>query len=78
MLGRTQGGVVGPLDRIATAALLSEKRNHLSQLVFSGGALLNKTENTARSSFKSTVFDAPMCRFGGEVIFPGGRRQRGH
>jgi len=75
-LGRTERGLIGPLDRIATAALLSQKRRHLSQLVFSGGSVLSKTGDTARSSFKSAVYNSPSCRFGEDIIFPGGRKQR--
>jgi hypothetical protein len=61
------------LDQIASRALFSEKRNHLSQLVFSGGSFLSKTGSTARSSFAATVYDSPICRFGKNIIFPGGR-----
>jgi hypothetical protein len=74
-LGLTQHGKAGPLDRIASATLLSEKRNHLSQLVFSGGSFLDKTDSTARSSYTAIVYDSPVCRFGKNVIFGGGRKQ---
>jgi hypothetical protein len=63
-------------DRIAHAALLSEKRSHLSQLVFSGGAFLHQTPTIARSSYANTVYNSPICRYGENVIFPGGRKKR--
>ena len=73
LLSSTQNGKICFLDRIASAALLSEKRNHLGQLVFSGGAFLSKTPSTARSSYVTTVYDSPACRFGKSSLFPGGR-----
>ena len=39
-------------DGIANATLTSEKRNHLSQLVFSGGSFLHKSDSVARSSYE--------------------------
>ena len=74
-LSSSQGGNACFLDRIAGSALLSEKRNHLSQLVFSGGSFLDKTASTARSSYGRTLYDSPVCRFGKNVIFQGGRRK---
>src|SRR3984957_1840094 len=66
------------LDAIANATLRSEKRNHLSQLVFSGGAFLDKRNSTARSSYRTVVYDSPICRFGQNVIFEGGRKHPDH
>jgi hypothetical protein len=63
-------------DQIASAALLSEKRDHLAQLVFSGGSFLQETSvSTVRSAFKSAVYNSPICRFGDDVIFPRGRKK---
>jgi len=73
-LSSTKDGKVCLFDRIANAALLSEKRNHLSQLVFSGGAFLHKTPTIARSTYASAVYNSPICRFGENFIFPGGRK----
>ena len=74
-LSSSQGGNACFLDRIAGSALLSEKRNHLSQLIFSGGSFLDKIASTARSSYGQTLYDSPVCRFGKNVIFQGGRRK---
>jgi hypothetical protein len=63
------------LDRIALAALLSNKRNHLSQLVFSGGSSLKKTVSTMFSSYETAVYDSPHCRFGSTVLFECRRKQ---
>jgi hypothetical protein len=62
-------------DRIASVALLSEKRNHLSQLVFSGGSFLHKTTSTAYTSYARAAYNSPTCRFGEDVIFPDGRKR---
>jgi hypothetical protein len=63
------------LGRVASAALFAEKRNHLSQLMFSGGSFLNTTDSLARSSYSAVVYDSPVCRFGKNVIFEGGRKK---
>lgn len=76
ILSTTQNGKICFLDRIAEAALLSEKRCHLAQIVFSGGSVLHKTASTACSSYGSTVYDSPACCFGRNFLFPGGRRKR--
>jgi len=73
-LGAQQDGRTCLLDSIANATLVSEKRNHLSQLVFSGGSFLNRTDSTARSSYRAIAYDSPACRFGKNVIFEGGRK----
>jgi hypothetical protein len=69
------GGKLGLLDGVANAALLAEKRIHVSQLVFSGGSFLKKTASAARSTFASVVYDSPACRFGTDTIFPFARRK---
>jgi hypothetical protein len=61
------------LDRVANAALLSEKRTHLAQLIFSGGSFQQRTGSTVCSSYKVVVYDSPACHFGKKVIFQGGR-----
>lgn len=70
-------GHVGFFDRVANGTLLSEKRNHVSQLVFSGGSFLDlrSTPSTACSSYRMAVYDSPACRFGEQFIFPGGRKK---
>ena len=74
-LSSTQNAQVCFLDRIANAALLSEKRTHLGQLVFSGGSFLSKGGSAARSSYARAVYNSPACRFGESFIFPEGRRK---
>jgi hypothetical protein len=74
-LSSTQNGRACLLDGIASAVLLSEKRNHLSQLLFSGGSFLKKTDTTACSSYAHALYDSPACRFGENFIFPGGRKK---
>lgn len=71
-LSSPQDGRTSFLDSVASRALLSGKRDHLSQLVFSGGSFLFKTGPTARSSYAAAVYDSPICRFGKSVVFPGG------
>jgi hypothetical protein len=75
ILSSSKDGRACLFDRIVSAALLSEKRNHLSQLVFSGGAFLHKTPTIARSSYANAVYNSPICRFGENFIFPGGRKR---
>lgn len=75
VLGSPHNGQAGFLDRIANAALLSEKRSHLGQLVFSGGSFLSKDASAARSSYARAVYNSPACRFGESFIFPDGRRR---
>ena len=64
------------LDGIANATLTSTKRDHLSQLVFSGGALLDRDESqgTGRSSYRAIIYDSPVCRFAQHPMFEGGRK----
>lgn len=76
-LSSSYNGKAGLLDRISERILLSEKRTHLSQLVFSGGSSLKKTPPTQCTSFASVVYDSPLCLFGSNVIFPGGRQWPG-
>jgi hypothetical protein len=77
-LGAQRDGKPSFLDSVANGTLTSEKRNHLSQLVFSGGSFLHKTDSVARSSYRSIVYNSPICRFGKSVIFEGGRTHPDH
>jgi hypothetical protein len=77
-LGAQRDGRASLLDSVANGTLMSDKRNHLSQLVFSGGSFLHKTDSVARSSHKSIVYNSPMYRFGKNVIFEGGRMHPDH
>lgn len=63
-------------DRVSNATLLSEKRNHLSQIVYSGGSVLRKAEQGTRSSFEAAVYNSPGCCFGDVFIFPANRKKR--
>jgi hypothetical protein len=75
-LSTSQGDKPCLFDRVSNATLLSEKRNHLSQLVFSGGSFLRKAEQISRSSFDAAVYNSPGCRFGGVFVFPANRKKR--
>jgi hypothetical protein len=77
-LGAQRDGRASLLDSVANGTLVSEKCNHLSQLVFSGGSFLHKTDSDARSCCRSIVYNSPMCRFGKNVIFEGGRMHPDH
>jgi len=57
------------LDLLALAVLNSPKRNHLCQIIFSGGAHLTRTGATARSGFRKVVYQSPCCRFGNVRLF---------
>ncbi len=61
------------LDRVANAALLSGKRTHLAQLIFTGGSVLERKDSTVCSSSTAFVYDSPVCKFGKNAIFEGGR-----
>jgi hypothetical protein len=72
-LSTSKDGRACLFDSMASRVLLSEKRNHLTQLVFTGGSFLEKTGDTACSSYEAAVYDSPICRFGKKIVFPGGR-----
>jgi len=76
-LSSSHSGQASLLDRVAGAILLSQKRDYLSQLVFSGGSSLKKIPPVAYSSYGSVVYDSPHIRFGSDTIFPGGRKWPG-
>jgi hypothetical protein len=63
-------------DRVSNACLLSEKRNHLCQLVYSGGSILRKAKQGSRSSYEAAVYNSSACRFGDVFIFPANRKKR--
>jgi len=75
-LSTSQGNRPCLFDRVSNATLLSEKRNHLSQLVYSGGSFLQKGEWSSRSSFAQAVYNSPASRFGNVCIFPANRKKR--
>lgn len=76
LLSRSRGDRPCLFDRVSNATLFSERRNHLSQLVYSGGSFLRKTNQTSRSSFEAAVYNCPGCRFGDVFIFPANRKKR--
>jgi hypothetical protein len=73
---RSSATRAGFLDRVASTALLSPKRDHLSQIVFTGSSFLKSEGATQRSSYLVTVYDAPACRFGDQFLLPDGRKMR--
>ena len=75
-LSASQGNRSCLFDRVSNATLFSEKRNHLSQLVYSGGSVLRKAERGSRSSFDAAVYNSSGCRFGDVFIFPANRKKR--
>ena len=74
-LSTSQHGVACLFDGIANAVFTTGKRSHISQLCFTGGSILNKQGEIARSSYISAIYDAPACRFGSHVLLPGGRKK---
>ena len=71
---RSSAKEAGFLDRVASAALLSPKRNHLSQIVFTASSFLKSEGATQRSSYLAAVYNAPACRFGDQFLLPDGRK----
>ena len=75
-LSTSEHGKTCILDGIAFAAL-SQKRDHLTQLMFSGGTpFLSKDLNAARSSYSVAVYDSPATRFEAAFLFPNGRKKK--
>jgi phenylpyruvate tautomerase PptA (4-oxalocrotonate tautomerase family) len=64
------------LDSIANAVFRSSKRDHITQLVFSGGAHLRSDGASRRSNFIRTVYNSPTRRFEKAILFPDGRTRR--
>lgn len=73
LLSTPEHGKACLFDGIANAVYRSEKRNHISQLCFTGGSFLKKTGETARTSYESAIYNSPACRFGKDVLLSGGR-----
>ena len=61
-------------DLMALAVFDSPKRNHITQLIFSGGAYLVEKGDHLRSSFRHVVYNSPNSKFGKVVLFPDGRQ----
>jgi tetratricopeptide (TPR) repeat protein len=61
------------LDIVAIAFLDSPSRPYISQLIFSGGALLTRRGAHVISQYKSAVYNAPNCQFGHAHLFSGGK-----
>ena len=61
-------------DLIALAVLDSPKRDHIAQLVFSGGAHLVKQGEYQTSSFRRIVYTSPRCKFREAVLFREGKQ----
>ncbi len=63
-------------DLVAMAVLLSPKRSHISQLIFSGGRHLMRKGDHARSASREVIYNSPLCRFDVPPLFEGGRSLR--
>lgn len=75
-LSNSEEGKVGLFDGIASRVLLSKKRDHLTQIVFTGGAsFLSKDGPADRSPYSVAVYDSPASRFGQTFLFPDGRKK---
>jgi tetratricopeptide (TPR) repeat protein len=61
-------------DLIALAVFDSRKRDHLTQLVFSGGAHLIKKDDRRTSSFRRVVYTSPNSKFREAVLFREGKQ----
>ena len=61
-------------DLIALAVFDSSKREHLTQLIFSGGAHLMKKEDRRMSGFRRVVYTSPNSKFREAVLFPEGKQ----
>jgi tetratricopeptide (TPR) repeat protein len=61
-------------DLIALAVLDSPKREHLTQLIFSGGAHLMKKDDRRVSSFRRVVYTSPNSKFREAVLFREGKQ----
>jgi phenylpyruvate tautomerase PptA (4-oxalocrotonate tautomerase family) len=72
-LSSAKQGMSSRLGFIANNVFRSSERDHIVQLVFSGGAHLKVEGGLGRSSFNSTVYNAPSSRFGKAILFPGGK-----
>ena len=64
------------LDAIADRTFEAATRNHIVQIMFSGGSSLIKDGNNFRSSFSSKIYNNPNSKFQGVTIFPKGATKR--
>ena len=60
-------------DSIANAVFASPKRNHVIQLVFSGGTRFVKRERIGRSSYWHVAYNSPHANMGSTPPLSGGR-----
>jgi hypothetical protein len=63
-------------DSIANSIFRSPKRDHVIQLVFSGGTFLYERPPFQRSSYNITIYNSPTSEFNGPMPFSGGRTGR--
>lgn len=61
-------------DTIAERVFGSPKRNHVSQLVFTGGSHLRMTEGIAQSSYRRVVYNSDCSRFANSLLIPEGKQ----
>ena len=74
-LSKSEEGKVCLFDGIANRVLLSKKRDHLTQIVFTGGeSFISKDGPADRSSYSVAVYDSPTSRFEETFLFPDGRK----
>jgi hypothetical protein len=63
-------------DSIANSIFRSRKRDHVIQLVFSGGTFLYERPPFQKSSYNITIYNSPTSEFNGPMPFSGGRTGR--
>lgn len=73
-LSMSEGSRACLLDGLANNTLLSQKRAHLKQLVFTGGSHLSMGTSVARSSYGVAVYDSPSSAFENQIILPDGKK----
>ena len=64
------------LDAIANRLFEADTRNHIVQLMLSGGSSLIKDGNNFRSGYSAKIYNNPNSKFEGVTIFPGGAARR--
>lgn len=73
-LSTTKNGKACIFDGVSFRALTSKGRDHLVQLVFTGGwSFMQQDQSTSCSSYSVAVYNSPASRFGNVVLFPDGR-----
>ena len=70
-LGFTDTGI-SQLDAIAGRVFESDTRNHIVQIMFSGGSPLIEDGSKLRSGFSEKIYNNPNSKFQSATIFPGG------